>query len=103
MSIKLITFDELKPRKGVPYHRNHIRRMVAAGSFPKPVPLSSKRIAWVETEVDAWLAERASARDAQLTSDQFKHDGSVDPPDETGTSSERVAYTDIPLAGDSTP
>jgi prophage regulatory protein len=73
MSIKLINFDELKPRKGIPYHRNHVRRMVAAGSFPKPVPLSSKRIAWIESEIDAWLAAKAAERAAPPSEEASAH------------------------------
>jgi prophage regulatory protein len=35
-----------------------IRRMVRAGTFPKPVKISPQRIAWREEEVQAWLVRR---------------------------------------------
>lgn len=36
-----------------------IYRMVANGEFPKPFVLYSNRTAWLDEDVDAWLAERA--------------------------------------------
>jgi prophage regulatory protein len=59
---KLIPFERLKPDKGVPYTRDHTRRLVKDGLFPKPVQLGPGRIAWLEDEVDAWIAARAAAR-----------------------------------------
>lgn len=32
-----------------------INRRVASGEFPRPIKLSPKRIAWVESEVQAWI------------------------------------------------
>jgi prophage regulatory protein len=34
---------------------------MAEGRFPKPVRIGSKAVAWIEAEVDAWIAERISA------------------------------------------
>lgn len=34
-------------------------RMIAAGTFPKPFELVPGRTAWLESDVDAWLAEKA--------------------------------------------
>jgi predicted DNA-binding transcriptional regulator AlpA len=62
--MKLITFDQLKPNKGIPYCRVHLMRKVGAGEFPKPVPLSGRRIAWLEAEVDAWIAAAVEKRAA---------------------------------------
>lgn len=36
-----------------------IYRMLAAGQFPKPFEIMPKRNAWIEEDIDAWLAERA--------------------------------------------
>jgi prophage regulatory protein len=62
--MKLITFKQLKPDKGIPYCRVHLMRKVEAGEFPKPFPLSGKRIAWLESEVDNWIAAAAEKRAA---------------------------------------
>lgn len=63
--MKLLSFGQLGPAKGVPYSRDHLRRLVKAGSFPAPVPISEKRIAWVEAEIDAWVRERVASRDTK--------------------------------------
>ncbi|MBO2974542.1 AlpA family phage regulatory protein [Burkholderia pseudomallei] len=34
-------------------------RMIADGSFPKPFEIMPKRNAWIEEEIDDWLAARA--------------------------------------------
>jgi prophage regulatory protein len=36
---------------------------IAKGTFPKQVPLSQNRVAWVEEEIDRWQAERIAKRD----------------------------------------
>jgi len=61
--MKLLTFSELHPVKGISYSRDHLRRKWNAGEFPKPIPVSGRRIAFVEAEVDDWLADRIAARD----------------------------------------
>jgi predicted DNA-binding transcriptional regulator AlpA len=48
--------------KGIPFSDEWIRQLVAAGKFPKPVKIGN-RVAFVEDEVDAWLRDRAAARD----------------------------------------
>jgi prophage regulatory protein len=35
-----------------------------AGTFPRSVTIGARAVAWVEAEVDAWIAERIKARDA---------------------------------------
>jgi len=60
--MRLITFNRFKPDKGLDYCRVQIMRKVKAGEFPPPVPLSDRRIAWVEAEVDDWIAKRAALR-----------------------------------------
>ncbi|VBB13363.1 helix-turn-helix transcriptional regulator [Burkholderia stabilis] len=37
-------------------------RMIAAGTFPKPFELVPGRTAWLEEDIDAWLAEKAGKR-----------------------------------------
>jgi prophage regulatory protein len=61
--LRIIDFKRLGPEKGIGYSRDHLRRKVKAGEFPKPIPVSDHRIAWIEAEVDEWLATRAANRD----------------------------------------
>ena len=51
-------------RERVLYSPQHIARLEAAGQFPKRVRLGPGRVGWVEEEVQAWLQERVSRRDA---------------------------------------
>jgi predicted DNA-binding transcriptional regulator AlpA len=59
--VKLIDFKRLGSEKGIRYDRNHLRRKVNAGEFPRPIAVSDRRIAWIESEVDEWLAARPRA------------------------------------------
>ncbi|MDR8394894.1 AlpA family phage regulatory protein [Paraburkholderia sp. USG1] len=38
-----------------------VYRYLAEGKFPRPVELGGGRVAWLESEVDAWIASRAEA------------------------------------------
>ncbi|MGK8893755.1 AlpA family transcriptional regulator [Burkholderia gladioli] len=33
--------------------------LIAEGKFPKSFPLTANRVAWLESDVDDWLAEKA--------------------------------------------
>jgi len=39
--------------------RSTIYRMMAAGKFPKPFQIMSNRNAWIESDIDKWLSEKA--------------------------------------------
>lgn len=41
--------------------RATLDRMVAAGTFPKPIRLTERRLAFNEADVDAWIAEKLQA------------------------------------------
>ncbi len=45
---------------------------MAKGRFPKPVLLSEKRVAWVESEIDQWVAERIASRNASIAMMEVK-------------------------------
>ena len=38
---------------------------VKLGKFPAPVTISSRRVGWLSSEVDAWFTERLAERDRQ--------------------------------------
>ena len=56
----LIFAPELR-RAGVPYHIQHLRKLVRRGEFPTPVPLGRRR-AWVRGEVLDWVRRQAENR-----------------------------------------
>jgi prophage regulatory protein len=61
--MRFVTFERLKTDHGIPYTRRHIRRLVLAGTFPRPVQLSEKRNAWIELEIEDYKARLIAARD----------------------------------------
>ncbi|MBN8447360.1 MAG: AlpA family transcriptional regulator [Gammaproteobacteria bacterium] len=59
--MKLIKLKQVMDCTGLA--RSTVYKFMADGQFPKPVKLGSKMVAWVESEVSAWIQERVSARD----------------------------------------
>ncbi|EQD28548.1 Prophage CP4-57 regulatory [mine drainage metagenome] len=45
--------------------RSTINDAIRAGTFPKPVPLGGRTVAWSSNEIDAWIAGRIAERDAK--------------------------------------
>ncbi len=66
--MRLIDKHEL--RKKVPYHEVHIGRLERAGKFPKRVKCGANRVAWIESEVDDWIAAKMAERDAEAAADE---------------------------------
>jgi len=53
-SKKMLRFCDLQT-KGIYYHQNHLRRLIANGDFPKPTHLSKRNVVWPEDQIDRWL------------------------------------------------
>ena len=47
--------------------RSTIYRLIDLGDFPQPIPLSSKSIGFVSSEVIAWKEKRMAARNSRET------------------------------------
>lgn len=45
--------------------RSTIYDAIRAGTFPKPVPLGGRTVAWSSAEIQHWIADRIAARDAK--------------------------------------
>lgn len=43
--------------------RSTIYKLIGEGDFPKPVPLVSRTVGWVESEVQEWIRGRIAQRD----------------------------------------
>ncbi|RZN93727.1 helix-turn-helix transcriptional regulator [Acinetobacter johnsonii] len=43
-----------------------IYAMMAKGDFPKPLQLSERRVAWIESDIDKWIAERIASHKAAI-------------------------------------
>jgi prophage regulatory protein len=61
--MRLLSFPELKSKKGIRFSRVHIGRLVKAGKFPQPINIGDRNIAWVEEEVDDLIVARLAQRD----------------------------------------
>lgn len=61
------TLDRLLPMDEVlacvSISKTQLYRLINAGEFPKPVPVGRHRVAFVEREVQAWIAARVRLRD----------------------------------------
>jgi prophage regulatory protein len=42
--------------------RSSIYADIAKGSFPKPVAIGARAVAWPQSEVSAWVAQQIAAR-----------------------------------------
>lgn len=59
----LLRLPEVCKRTGL--SRSTIYDLLAAGNFPKPVPVTPSRRAWRSDELAAWIDERTAERDAR--------------------------------------
>jgi len=57
---RLIALPEVKQRTSL--GKTTIYERIAAGTFPRPVKLGERRVAWLESEVEAWIRERIEER-----------------------------------------
>jgi len=49
-------------REIVPYSASHLWRLERAGQFPQRVRLGGNRIAWLQSEVSAWVESKLASR-----------------------------------------
>jgi prophage regulatory protein len=63
--MRLLSSDELRPLKGIPYSKVHLWRLEREQRFPKRVPLGESRHGWIESEIDDWLLERMASRNGK--------------------------------------
>ncbi|MEX3688895.1 helix-turn-helix transcriptional regulator [Paraburkholderia sp. BR14263] len=59
---RLIRLPEVKKRTGK--GTTTVYRDMANGTFPKPVPIGGGRVAWIESQIDAWIDARIEAATA---------------------------------------
>ena len=59
--ISLLRLPEILRR--VPYSEAHIWRLEKTGKFPRRAHLGANRVAWVESEIDDWIAECLARRE----------------------------------------
>lgn len=65
--MRVLSVDELRLVKGIPYSAMHLRRLWKVGKFPKPIKLGENRLGFIESEIDAWLKQRMAERGADAS------------------------------------
>jgi prophage regulatory protein len=72
--VKLLSLLEVQAR-GVNFSKNHIYRLIRQDppGFPAPIHLGANRVAWIASEIDAWLAARIAERDDTMTAARERH------------------------------
>jgi prophage regulatory protein len=48
--------------KGIPFSRMHVDRLEKRGEFPQRVHIGRASVAWVEEEIDRYIAGKVAAR-----------------------------------------
>jgi prophage regulatory protein len=61
--VKLLRYCDLSETRGIRYSRRHLRRLEDTGKFPRRIHIGPKTPAWIESEVDGYLADLMASRD----------------------------------------
>lgn len=61
LATKILDISAASERTGL--SRRTIYLEIADGRFPRPVQLTARRVGWVESEIEDWIAVRIAARD----------------------------------------
>lgn len=61
MSTKLLNEKQVCKDK-VGFSRATLYDAIKRGIFPRPIKISAMRNAWLESEIDEWIAKRAAER-----------------------------------------
>jgi prophage regulatory protein len=59
MATTVLRLPAVKARTGL--SRSTIYAYMRAGLFPQPISISARCVAWIEFEIDAWIADRIAA------------------------------------------
>jgi len=68
MPERLITMSSLLQR--ICLSKTQLYRQISKGDFPRPVPIGRARVAFLESEIEEWIASRIIARDRGDFADQ---------------------------------
>lgn len=60
--VRLVTYPELRTRKGISWTRQYVDRIERDGKFPQRIQTGANSIAWLEAEIDAWIRARPRGR-----------------------------------------
>ena len=57
-NVRLIRRKEVQAKTGL--GASSIYAMMQQGTFPKAINISERRVAWIESDIDKWIAERVA-------------------------------------------
>ena len=63
-NVRLIRRKEVQAKTGL--GASSIYAMMQQGTFPKAVNISERRVAWIESDIDKWIAERIASHKASI-------------------------------------
>jgi prophage regulatory protein len=61
---RLIRRKEVQLKTGL--GASSIYAMMKQGKFPKSITLSERRVAWLESDIDQWIADRINGRETSI-------------------------------------
>lgn len=59
--MRLIPYERLTDF-GLQYSRSHLLALMEAGKFPRHVRVSARRVGWLDSELEKFIAEKANER-----------------------------------------
>lgn len=62
MPIQVLSIRQVIERTGL--SRRSLYARMSEGHFPKPIRLSTRRVGWPESDIDAWLERLVAERDS---------------------------------------
>jgi prophage regulatory protein len=65
--LRVISWRELSEM--IPFTRQHVLRLEKAGKFPRRIQIGARRVGWLYTEIEAWVAQCAALRRTQASAD----------------------------------
>jgi prophage regulatory protein len=60
--VRFLRLADVRSRVGL--SRSQIYRLVSTGDFPKAFSLGARAVAWLESDINAWIESRVNSQDA---------------------------------------
>ena len=60
-TLRVISWRDLSEM--IPFTRQHILRLEKAGRFPRRLQIGARRVGWVASEIEDWLAAKMNNRE----------------------------------------
>jgi prophage regulatory protein len=61
--MKVLSRADLREKKGIRFSRQHLYRLIRQRKFPSPIKIGANSNAWVEAEIDEFIANCVAQRD----------------------------------------